>query len=334
MAPSLRAALGALSLASPLVGAALATGSNRFGIGGTALFALGMVGYHALPFLIQPPDETRDGNERTWTLGARSQVGFAARLLGIAMWAFVAALSWTGGDIGFFLFVASLIGIGCVPVVLPDLWNRVFATRSALMSISIDPSVVTIRFPDQTKMVPYADILKITCNDKYIVLATAEEEHVVRAHHKEQAKAIAQAIAEAQARDVERRRAKAEGGPTILDRPQGVPVREWLARLDATAAVAHAAGTYRGGEGIDHETLWATLEDGDRDATARAAAGRILASAPDASVRVRVEAAAKSIADEGVRVRIAAALDPDVDRAAEALEEIEATEMKRVLSQD
>ncbi|MDB4945794.1 MAG: hypothetical protein JWP97_5328 [Labilithrix sp.] len=102
-------------------------------------------------------------------------------------------------------------------------------------------------------------------------------------------------------------------------RRNGESPRSWLARLDMTGRMMETSAAGYRGHTLDHEDLWAILEDPEADAELRAAAARVLRHSPKPETRIRIDAAVAAVRDEQVNRRLRIAVSDDVDRAGQEL---------------
>lgn len=114
------------------------------------------------------------------------------------------------------------------------------------------------------------------------------------------------------------------GAPLERLRRAGASARDWLARLDMMASALQRGGGYRDAAAIDEEELWRVVTNVDADAEARAGAARILVRVAADVARPRVEEVLATVRSDADRQRIRVALDDDIERAAAALEEVDA----------
>lgn len=104
--------------------------------------------------------------------------------------------------------------------------------------------------------------------------------------------------------------------------------REWLARLDALAAVLAAGGGYRA-QTVDPADLWAVVEDPDADGELRAGATRVLRASGLPDARVRIDAAVAATRDELTNERMRIAAECEIDEASAELVELDARLVNR-----
>lgn len=125
------------------------------------------------------------------------------------------------------------------------------------------------------------------------------------------------------------RRARGEGPPPPALPPlqavlstRGEPAREWLQRVDATAASLGAPDAYRRAD--VHETdLWDTLENPDAPPSLRAASARVLARLRRDEAGPRIARVLEIERDDRTRARIRIALEDDVEQATLELERLD-----------
>ena len=124
--------------------------------------------------------------------------------------------------------------------------------------------------------------------------------------------------AAARARGLGASKDDATGRVDVLRR-NGESPRDWLTRLDTAGRMLEASvGGYRG-HMLDHEDLWAVLEDPEAEAELRAAAARVLRHSSQPETRVRIDAAVAAVRDESVNRRLRIAIQNDVDDASQEL---------------
>lgn len=109
-------------------------------------------------------------------------------------------------------------------------------------------------------------------------------------------------------------------------RRNGEPARAWLTRLDMTGRMMETSSSGYRGHTLDHEDLWAILEDPDAEAELRAAAARVLRHSPKPETRVRIDAAVAAVRDESVNKRLRIAVRDDVDDASQELAMLDAND--------
>jgi hypothetical protein len=125
------------------------------------------------------------------------------------------------------------------------------------------------------------------------------------------------------------RRARGEGpqpmavpASVAILAPHGKPDREWLERLDATAAALSspsAAHAYRRPD-LDAEDLAQALASPDAPAPIRAAAARVLARIAPEEASVQIARALEHERDEDTRALLRVAVEEDVETAARVLD--------------
>jgi hypothetical protein len=104
--------------------------------------------------------------------------------------------------------------------------------------------------------------------------------------------------------------------------PRDKPDREWLERLDATAAAlspSPSRGAYRRPD-LDVDDLSMALASPDTPAPIRAAAARVLARIAPEQASVQIARVIEEECDEDTRALLRIALEEDVDAAARVLD--------------
>jgi len=107
-------------------------------------------------------------------------------------------------------------------------------------------------------------------------------------------------------------------------RRNGESPRNWLARLDMAGRMLESTVAGYRGHTLDHEDLWAVLEDPEADADLRAAAARVLRHSVKPETRLRIDAAVAAVRDESVNRRLRIAIRDDVDNASQELAVLDA----------
>jgi hypothetical protein len=102
-------------------------------------------------------------------------------------------------------------------------------------------------------------------------------------------------------------------------RRNGETPRDWLARLDMAGRMLETTAAGYRGHTLDHEDLWAILEDPEAEAELRAAAARVLRHSQKPETRPRIDAAVAAVRDESVNRRLRIAIRDDVDNASQEL---------------
>lgn len=113
------------------------------------------------------------------------------------------------------------------------------------------------------------------------------------------------------------------GAASPLARRPGELTRAWLARLETTATQLTRGSTYRD-ISIAESDLWSILEDHDADPELRAACARVLSRFVPSDKMARIDAVTTSIRDGTTSRLVRAALLPDLDRAAEDFDDVDA----------
>jgi hypothetical protein len=129
--------------------------------------------------------------------------------------------------------------------------------------------------------------------------------------------------AAARARGLGASKTDVSGRVDVLRR-NGESPRNWLARLDMAGRMLESTAAGYRGHTLDHEDLWAVLEDPEGDAELRVAAARVLHHSQEPETRQRIDAAVAAVRDESVNRRMRIAIRDDVDHASEELTVLDA----------
>ncbi len=181
--------------------------------------------------------------------------------------------------------------------------------------------------------VPYPSITGVAAKDGWLVLSRAVSREIttkvesVRHGRRGLSKAELDFLVAAIDGAARRARGVQPAGHDVaaaapLARATGEPARAWLARLETTAMQLARGSTYRD-LAFAEADLWAALEDHDAEPELRAACARVLSRVAKASELARIDAVVATVRDDDARTRIRVALEPDLDRAAHQLEELE-----------
>lgn len=336
------AALAFLALA--LFGSSLPWWDLPLHLSGAHLLCLGMIGFHLAPRWLDVPAgravPTPHGGERIVTARSTAQrVAHVARLTGVVTWWYALMSSAGSTDDGGFSVLALLVGLATAFMVLVGLADALFRADPEAPGVTFDAHAMTLRGPDGTRLVDYADVRQLEVGATGVWITTSTDRHLVRTADARVAGIVAERV------EKERARTRATTGGVdatsssrahaAVARDAGASVRAWLARLDALgetrrAAASAAAGAYRGvAVAADDEELWSVLTDASADVDARVGAARVLSRTSDERVRRRVEAHAAAIDDGSLRARFRVATKDDAEQAAAELEAMELEEMKR-----
>jgi hypothetical protein len=129
--------------------------------------------------------------------------------------------------------------------------------------------------------------------------------------------------AAARARGLGASKTDVSGRVDVLRR-NGESPRNWLARLDMAGRMLESTAAGYRGHTLDHEDLWAVLEDPEGDAELRAPAARVLRHSQKPETRQRIDAAVAAVRDESVNRRMRIAIRDDVDNASQELAVLDA----------
>ena len=296
------------------------------GLPGPFWFAVGLIALLALPQLLEPRiGVVLPNGEGATIITARTSGDRSFRIVrgwGTAVWLVYAWLGQTspGHHTNGLMAQAAVFAFAFTFVSLPMFAARLLDGRVRGHSVTLDRTTLTASTAEGPHVVAYVELKRVEIEKKTLWLVTATQRIAVPVDGPPALVAeIAARIEQARSREH-----AVVASTKELHRPSGMSAREWLQRLDALAATAHAAGAYRGA-GLDEEELWRVLGDADADAEVRAGAARVLTAA-DAKARIRI---AGTEAPSAVRTRIDLALEPDVETAAEALETLERAELRR-----
>ncbi len=270
-----------------------------------------------------------------WSAGALSSFVGRLMLAGIGVTALVAAGDPTFllvNAVGFLQLLAAgvaltlrgffprLVGVGDRPVTMSAEGIRVWRDRSWLV-------------------LPYGAVRDVVIEPHRIVFATHERIAIPRRARAWDGDGLGDDAAEAlkvqvlaaaaRARGHGRRKEEISSRLDVLRRDaRREHPRDWLARLDALAAVLAAGGGYRA-QTVDPADLWAVVEDPDADGELRAGAARVLRASGLPEARVRIDAAVAATRDELTTERMRIAVEGDVDDAGAELLELEARQVSR-----
>ncbi len=209
---------------------------------------------------------------------------------------------------------------------------RVTRARGCL---ALNESAVRVPVGDGTYRVPYASIVRV--DDKVdglrLVRAPASRSvfaRIDRVRHARNGMTVAErAIVILQIETAAKHAREAAAAPDIsatstLARRSDEGHHAWLMRLEAAAQLisAGAAGGYRG-NGIAEGDLWVALESHEASAEIRAAAARVLSRVAAGDATHRINAIVSAMRDGDAAKRIRVAMDPDLDAACQALDELD-----------
>jgi hypothetical protein len=224
-----------------------------------------------------------------------------AALLGALPLAFFALSSWTGG--------------------------RLASSQSKRIGVELEPRGVILREPRWE--IPYGAIVDVRVTEYGILIMTDPRFNSQLIHVRVNGHMTADELAHCVAQIVAATRRARGLGPReplvsaeIEDLARGADdARAWLLRLDATAQQMTIGAGYRG-SAVDHDELWAALENHEADEHVRAAAARVLARTEKES-RKRIQTIAESTRDKITERRIRVVLEPDIDEASRELDELD-----------
>jgi hypothetical protein len=279
---------------------------------------------------------TRGAGAVTWPVGARAvdRLRRWSRIFGAIAAAMLAYASFTGGDataysgwpLSYLVIVLSLASIATLSMERADRRRR---------TVTLTPTTVLLEDArDGFREVPLADISGVAEEDGWLVLSrdrgrsmTTKIDLVRRERRGLTPLELSYVVL---AIDAAARRARADvdvtpalGTTSILGRASGEPARHWLARLEATAVELRRAVPYRD-VALGQSDLWSTLGDHDAEPDLRAACARVLSRVADAADLARIDAVAATIHDHDASLLVRVALEPDVERAAEWLDALDA----------
>lgn len=251
-------------------------------------------------------------------LGAVSAVLVGASLVGFSVLP-MSAFDWTvtplssmGGIAFVASIVAALVGLGSLPTAHVVMKADGLQLRTAQGWITVPYAAVGAADADESTLsfATGSPLTFVRRGSRWFGGPTDDEARIILA----QVEAAAQ---RARGHGVEKQNVTAR---LELLQKNGQSVREWLARLAATAQTF--AGGYRGAA-IEADDLWAVLEDPDAAPELRVAATRILRESAAPEVRTRIANAVAAVRDEETSLRLRIALDDEVDEAALELEALE-----------
>lgn len=297
--------------------------------GGVAV-AVGMLGFFLVPLFLEPRAEavSHDGDRVVigeTTAERRERLG---RILGAILFALFGFASLSSSKDALGGVMSFIIGGACFPLVLwgvAERWRR--GARGTW--VTFERATLTVTDEDGAHVFAYRDIEKVEAGPQGVWLDTRLGRTFVRtSDDRRRAEQLAKHIDEKRA-EAKERFAADDALPEVLRRPRGLPMREWLARLDGVAAMARDAA-YRATT-LDDEALLGVLGDAKAEVDARVAAARLLSRRDEISPKIRV--ALSAIDDDAVRVRVEAASKAEVEAAAAELEAIETQEILRAATE-